>query len=456
MTDPCKVKGLFCHVPHDSLEYVVMFGMGARDDGGGGESGGSDDSPFEHEVAADLRADPMLWATKLEGSRRGEENRARACRGVGSTCKDPKSRGCCSRSGYGQPLQFPRAFSRYSTLDEEREYVNDFHGSAGLSGCGSPGAVRTDQNLTAASWRAGGGASGRGDGDVSGLRLLALCRVMIRNMYVSPSPLSDYQGCGRSAAESSERKGAIEGFCRGIWPQSAREQSGHPSQVLPRSREGEREYDALYFPHEEEYLLLNPAFVLPEFLVVHRFVAAPTTLMAPTSGNLNADSTISSSAMEESLGSRVAAGSGGRDTKNKRVDVPLPVVASSRLQPVAPGSSSSVTARSVVTEMKTAINRWHANGSAGPSGAVPSTAGRVGHCRNPCGAVDIAHFWGPSAWNTNVSVESTSAIGAKSGDERQTRREYRETIEREFKSAFECAKGTSKPTGYDVVSWCIR
>lgn len=253
-----------------------------------------------------------------------------------------------SDCGQGKAFAFPRAFSRYSTLEEEREYGNKRHHAdddGGNFGSGDPGNRSGDstgsfENGTRArgdcrrrrpssppppgeiphrytsgmtvaglataklpssstpkeGWRerAEAGASlvreDKGaetrchllevnevragaeaeDTTVSGLRFLALCRVMISSLYVSPARRrsnGNDGGCGDSRSGCGRRSGSV-GRSHNL---EERER-----EALPPPPAGQAEYDAAYFPRDEEYRLLNESFVLPEFLLVHRFAAAPS------------------------------------------------------------------------------------------------------------------------------------------------------------------------------------
>lgn len=228
--------------------------------------------------------------------------------------------GTALEGGYGikKPLEFPRAFSRHSTLEEERRYVNDNNRKCDEKECGvqrrhwpwsppsvgvigalaSPREGRRRLQQTAGAEQA---EDGRQRNAVSGLRLLALCRVMIGSMHVAaaPSPTVTAQHtstCGGDGMSSHE--------C--VSPSRAPVPLPAPFS-LPPPPPGQAEFDSVYFPREEEYRLLNEAFVLPEFLVIHRFVAA-STLSTPASRSGSGRSSPPWSAGSSAAAARTGAG----------------------------------------------------------------------------------------------------------------------------------------------------
>lgn len=92
----------------------------------------------------------------------------------------------------------------------------------------------------------GGAKGGEGGGELegldSGVRFLALCRVMIGKILVT-----------------------------------AKNSTGFPHVT-------DKSYDSMYSPAQEEYKLLNPGYVLPEFLVQYRFKGKEVDISAPPSG----------------------------------------------------------------------------------------------------------------------------------------------------------------------------
>ncbi|CAM9171504.1 unnamed protein product [Ectocarpus fasciculatus] len=281
--EPCKVKGLFCHVPDASLEHVVLYGMGGAsalmDERGGYSSGDASKADGKAGISPaydwDLDPiDPFLGAPTV-GVSGGRE----------------KSAGTNGK----RPLEFPRAFSRHSTLEEERQYANrSSRGCDGedremrqqhppwsppSAGCHALQRQRLHRVLGDRSHE-----GGQQRGAVSGLRFLALCRVMIGSTHVaattSPATWGQRKSNGGTPPHDPKASSprhrtdsiALQKRQRASSPRSA----GRPADdfYLPAPPPGQAEFDSVYFPREEEYRILNEAFVLPEFLVVHRFVAA--------------------------------------------------------------------------------------------------------------------------------------------------------------------------------------
>lgn len=280
--EPCKVKGLFCHVPVASLEHVVLYGMGGAgalmDECGGYSSGAASTTDGKAGLVPtyDLDLDPIdsFLGAPTVGVSGGRETSG------GNNGK--------------RPLEFPRAFSRHSTLEEERQYAN-------RSSCGCDDEDR-GMRQQHPSWsppssgcrplqrqrhRVPGDGShedGQQRGAVSGLRFLALCRVMIGSTHVAAttSPATWGQRKGNGGTPPHDPKSLSPRHRTDSIALQKRQRASSPGSAGPRVDElslptpppGQAEFDSVYFPREEEYRILNEAFVLPEFLVVHRFVAA--------------------------------------------------------------------------------------------------------------------------------------------------------------------------------------
>ncbi len=175
-SDPGKVKGLFCGVPADCLETLIVHGMKKR------------------EKAAAGKVFQDTWYEMHQKSKGGGES------GILSRLPSTVGGGNAKKAvEAGTSIPFPRCFSRHSTLEEDREFV-----------------------------RNGGGADSL-DGADSGVRFLALCRVMIGKIHVT----------------------------------------GKNTKGFPHITDSS--YDSMYSPTQEEYKLLNDSYVLPEFLVQYRF-----------------------------------------------------------------------------------------------------------------------------------------------------------------------------------------
>ena len=185
-SDPGKVKGLFCGVPADCLETLIVYGMSGRPREG---------SQLKH-AFQDTWYDIHSRDVAANGSAKG--------RAMPSTIDAGKGRRAVDA---GTAIPFPRCFSRHSTLEEDRELVK--------------GEEEEEKK--------GGGRAEKADGLDSGVRFLALCRVMIGKILVT-----------------------------------AKNSSGFPPVT-------DGSYDSMYSPMQEEYKLLNSSYVLPEFLVQYRF-----------------------------------------------------------------------------------------------------------------------------------------------------------------------------------------
>lgn len=295
-------------MPDESLEHVVLYGMG----GAGslmGDCGGDSGDVSGSAASAGWDGDPIdfFWgapATKVAGGRGGGgavTTTAAATGGAGATP--------IGSDGRTKPLEFPRAFSRHSTLEEEHSYVNNNRECDGeeygvqrhrrpwsplsAGGMRALASTRQGQGQGQRHHTAGEGLTedGRHRDAVSGLRFLALCRVMIGSMHVAVES---------SPTVTARRKGTDGGgggggmsSCEYSSPSAA---PGPPSATfsLPPPPPGQAEFDSVYFPREEEYRLLNEAFVLPEFLVVHRFVASATPSGPGSRGSNDRGSPLSS------------------------------------------------------------------------------------------------------------------------------------------------------------------
>lgn len=328
--DPLKVKGLFCHVPDESLEHTVLYGMGGAASMKG-DCAGSCSSHAASPPKADACRSLHDWNGDAIDSFLGEcfttANRGFSHSGSGSgenrdrTTTDDSHAGARPDGYARKPLEFPRAFSRHSTLEEERKYANtnrgrrwEGHGVRHRRSGSSPAVEGSGPDDTLSSlpedsgsplgqgrpWRhrsAGESfaAGGQLDPAVSGLRFLALCRVMIGSMHVAsaadrtPSAPAERTDAGRcvtgslpsrdsSSSQSSTKAAALAQQQHA--PPCSPAVSPRDQFSLPPPPPGHADFDAVYFPLQEEYRLLNEDFVLPEFLVVHRFVAA-----APSSGS---------------------------------------------------------------------------------------------------------------------------------------------------------------------------
>lgn len=368
-----------------------MFGVGAPDAGGDGDNDDSvADLISEHEWATGVAASPVdpLRAAKRSGGSvtRGWDSGARKNGRHGfhtHAAGNAAAAAAAASVGHhrGEPLPFPRAFSRHSTLEEERDYVVTRRPVTSSPRLGEHSLdtsddVAADVSAGLTSTRTAAASRRRGDGrrdweDASGLRLLALCRVMIGNTLVSSTPLSEFRASieserGPPLSSEAAATAAVGGSRQGSL-HLAGEPSFSPSasSVLPQPAPGQPDYDSVYFPREEEYLLLNQAFVLPEFLVVHRFVggpprpALPRTSTLPLSCNTSGNSYGADDGAASTTASKL-----GRDKISTPTDDTLAEARNAPPSPAVfdspPGSTSAAeTAASVVERMKAAMDRCH-------------------------------------------------------------------------------------------------
>lgn len=279
VTGPCKVKGLFCHVPDGCLENIVLYGMdGEGGNGNAGSRGGDgdgttlDNDSNAHRYGWDGDPIEIMRQPKRDGG--SNEIAASDCEENGTPIKTTDGGG-----NTGKPLDFPRAFSRYSTMEEERAYANRASEKHARRNPSSPEAT---QSNGAPSWTPQKGKLVDGELEnrqgvaVSELRFLALCRVMISSMYVSPRTSAHHTGEG--SVQPPGMADIISSLASSSQPTADCTTAPPPLLPLPSPPPGQAQFDSVYYPIKEEYFLLNEAFVLPEFLVVHRFVSRPRTM----------------------------------------------------------------------------------------------------------------------------------------------------------------------------------
>eukprot|EP00941_MAST-03F_sp_MAST-3F-sp1_P004462 g4462.t1 len=178
MTDG-KVKGLFCSIPSESLDRVLVLGMGKSDD--------------------DFK---QIFRQTWYGAGAGME---------GNSDSLPYARTQVDKS---QPMSFPHRFSRYSTLEEDRLKLQSLVSPIGGS--------KTSK--------------------FHGVSYLSLCRVILEKLFVT-----------------------------------SREYDGFPTPTKTSA------FDSMYSPSQEEYLIMKPENVLPEFIVQFSWKPADNGKSAPWS-----------------------------------------------------------------------------------------------------------------------------------------------------------------------------
>lgn len=187
--EPGKVKGLFTSVPASCIERIIALGMGRV-----------------NTISGDLDND------------NGKQLFRRAWYAFHNRSATGYAE---SRVKQSDHCVFPRSFSRYSTLDVDRDSIQD--AAAG--------------NTTAAPQITTGASDGGGEGGGpinEQIRYLVLCRVAIGRVFVTSKEYKGFPAVGRDPA-----------------------------------------FDSMYNPLQEEYLVLHANQVLPEFVVQYVFKHAP-------------------------------------------------------------------------------------------------------------------------------------------------------------------------------------
>ncbi len=236
--EPGKVKGLFTSVTAAAVERIIALGMGG---GAGGGSGGSGGSGARSRGAGGTAAG-------------GTTERQTLFRRAWYAYHNNKSNvGYAeNRISKAEVCQFPRSFSRYSTLEADRGNVEDAAARAGSAeGGGGSGAAANSGGKGGR----GGGASATvpdGGGPIGdGIRYLVLCRVAVGKVFVTSKEYKGFPSVGTDPA-----------------------------------------FDCMYNPMQEEYLVLRPQQVLPEFVIQYVFKQTPGAVAA---GGNNAPPSSSSS-----------------------------------------------------------------------------------------------------------------------------------------------------------------
>jgi hypothetical protein len=137
-SDPSKVKGLFCGVPIDCLETLIVYGMAGRPKEG---------SQLKHafqDTWYDIHSKDISGTPTAKG------------KAIPSTIDAGKGKRAVDA---GMAIPFPRCFSRHSTLEEDRDLVT------------GEGKDEGDKHEL--------------EGVDSSVRFLALCRVMIGKILVT-------------------------------------------------------------------------------------------------------------------------------------------------------------------------------------------------------------------------------------------------------------------------------
>ncbi|CAM9460298.1 unnamed protein product, partial [Discosporangium mesarthrocarpum] len=141
---PCKVKGLFCYVPDDSLEHLILHGVDSRATAEYSGLAGSTPQPTRDNIASAASGTvPCSRESGSLGGGRREKDTINATSNNGGNVDDEEDADDVDGAWFGltrwvtggarftealtrssAPLPFPRAFSRHSTLEEERAFAN--------------------------------------------------------------------------------------------------------------------------------------------------------------------------------------------------------------------------------------------------------------------------------------------------------------------------------------------
>eukprot|EP00615_Pteridomonas_danica_P000589 CAMPEP_0114350752 /NCGR_PEP_ID=MMETSP0101-20121206/16614_1 /TAXON_ID=38822 ORGANISM="Pteridomonas danica, Strain PT" /NCGR_SAMPLE_ID=MMETSP0101 /ASSEMBLY_ACC=CAM_ASM_000211 /LENGTH=544 /DNA_ID=CAMNT_0001490175 /DNA_START=949 /DNA_END=2584 /DNA_ORIENTATION=+ len=124
----------------------------------------------------------------------------------------------------GTSLRFPRSFSRYSTLEEDVDFL-----------------TKNNQNIK--------NEEGEGGGGGNEIMFLALCRVLMGNVNRTENGHNNVKGNKMSGGGVTSNDKNNDG--------DGNDDNG---------------YDAIYSQSKEEYTLFRPEFVLPEFLIQFNYI----------------------------------------------------------------------------------------------------------------------------------------------------------------------------------------
>jgi len=220
LMEPGKVKGLFTSVPAKSVERTVVLGFGNSPTAT--TEGDDDDEQSVSNISGGAAA------AKSSVFRRAWYAFHDKGDGYAETIVDS-----------ADVAKFPRSFSRYSTVEVDRSFVNDAHReivdhSLNLS-------LETQFKAAKATWE----KTTDGGGPVSEeIRYLVLCRVVIGKVFVTSKEYRGFPTVGNNPA-----------------------------------------FDSMYNPLQEEYLVLRPEQVLPEFVIQYNYNRESGSVSAAQSSN---------------------------------------------------------------------------------------------------------------------------------------------------------------------------
>eukprot|EP00942_MAST-04A_sp_MAST-4A-sp1_P009368 g9368.t1 len=222
MLEPGKVKGLFTSVPAKAVERTVVLGFGPLDH----------DAPYKRPKIIDEDEDDVLNGKGTDGKSLVDKAMAKL---------KPRKEDIFRRAwfafhdkgdGYAEKIvdqasiaTFPRTFSRYSTVEVDRFHIHESHRLKSNPGLAT--GENKESKMAKERWE----KSTDGGGPVSDeIRYLILCRVVIGKVFVTSKEYRGFPTVGKNPA-----------------------------------------FDSMYNPLQEEYLVLRPVQVLPEFVIQYTY-----------------------------------------------------------------------------------------------------------------------------------------------------------------------------------------
>ena len=207
LMEPGKVKGLFTSVPAHSVERTVVLGFGSNEGRPGEKVAMADAEEYDEKDIKNLAKKRKIFRRAWYAFH-------------------DKGDGYAEKIVDGSTVsKFPRTFSRYSTVEVDRYFVSEAHRENTEPGL-DLSADKVYQQATS-TWE----RSTDGGGPVSSdIRYLILCRVVIGKVFVTSKEYRGFPSIGKTPA-----------------------------------------FDSMYNPLQEEYLVLRPEQVLPEFVIQYTY-----------------------------------------------------------------------------------------------------------------------------------------------------------------------------------------
>ena len=221
MLEPGKVKGLFTSVPAKAVERTVVLGFGALDH----------DIAYQKPKIVDDEEDLDVHGEAMSGKSANDKAMAKLKAKKSEVFRRAWYAFHDKGDGYAEKIvdqasiaTFPRTFSRYSTVEVDRFHVHEAHrikSNPGLAQGSKESALAEEQ------WN----KTTDGGGPVTDeIRYLILCRVVIGKVFVTSKEYRGFPSVGKNPA-----------------------------------------FDSMYNPLQEEYLVLRPVQVLPEFVIQYTY-----------------------------------------------------------------------------------------------------------------------------------------------------------------------------------------